>query len=194
MLCEINEANQIEHFRPKSVFPSLLYAWENYLYACEQCNKFKGSRFPIFSSANEVMEPGRSESEPARGPAVLIDPRSEDPMEYIVLDKDTGVLMPRHEAGTLGFLRAENTIEILNLNEVESMCVARWNAYRTRLNHLRLYDQDKREGASAENLARLRDFIRRLPQVSIWREMKRQRLEHEELRRIFEAVPEALNW
>ena len=36
----------VEHFRPKSLFPTLAYEWDNYFYSCERCNIFKLDKWP----------------------------------------------------------------------------------------------------------------------------------------------------
>ncbi len=38
---------EIEHYRPKSTYYWLVYAWDNLLPICSQCNKEKGRKFPI---------------------------------------------------------------------------------------------------------------------------------------------------
>lgn len=37
---------QVEHFRPKSLFPVLAYEWENYFLACGGCNGAKSDQWP----------------------------------------------------------------------------------------------------------------------------------------------------
>ncbi|MBM4342134.1 MAG: HNH endonuclease [Deltaproteobacteria bacterium] len=37
---------QVEHFRPKSLFPTLAYAWGNYLPSCSLCNHSKSNKWP----------------------------------------------------------------------------------------------------------------------------------------------------
>jgi len=45
---EINAARsgQVDHFQPKSLFPSLAYDWDNYFLACGGCNGAKGDKWP----------------------------------------------------------------------------------------------------------------------------------------------------
>ena len=49
----------IEHYRPKSKFPDLTFAWDNLLLACGQCNsaKYKGDRFPEASQGGPTSTP-----------------------------------------------------------------------------------------------------------------------------------------
>ncbi|HKP02542.1 MAG TPA: hypothetical protein VJU77_04185 [Chthoniobacterales bacterium] len=46
MWCDCNTCTDVEHYRPKAVFPHLAFMWENYLWACTECNRFKSNRFP----------------------------------------------------------------------------------------------------------------------------------------------------
>ena len=46
MWCDCNTSTDVEHYRPKAVFPEFTFTWENYLWACTECNRFKGNRFP----------------------------------------------------------------------------------------------------------------------------------------------------
>ena len=49
-------AGQVEHFKPKSVFPSLAYVWANYFLACGGCNGAKGDKWP---SSGTYLRPDR---------------------------------------------------------------------------------------------------------------------------------------
>ena len=37
---------QVEHFQPKSLFPSIAYDWDNYFLACGGCNGAKSDKWP----------------------------------------------------------------------------------------------------------------------------------------------------
>src|ERR1022692_1919930 len=43
MYCEDSAANEVEHFRPKTFYPELVFVWLNYLYTCGPCNRVKRS-------------------------------------------------------------------------------------------------------------------------------------------------------
>jgi len=49
----------IEHYRPKSKFPDLTFAWDNLLLACGVCNsaKYKGDRFPEANEGGPYINP-----------------------------------------------------------------------------------------------------------------------------------------
>ncbi len=39
-------SGQVEHFRPKSLFPTLAYDWNNYFLGCDGCNGAKSDKWP----------------------------------------------------------------------------------------------------------------------------------------------------
>ena len=45
MFCSGSEASQVEHYRPKALYPERTFSWDNLLWACGVCNLAKGSRF-----------------------------------------------------------------------------------------------------------------------------------------------------
>ena len=54
--CAFNDEGvaQVEHFRPKSLFPLSAYDWDNYLLACGGCNRPKSDKWP---SDGEYIRP-----------------------------------------------------------------------------------------------------------------------------------------
>lgn len=45
---EVNasRAGQVEHFKPKTIFPMLAYEWDNYFLGCAGCNGAKSNKWP----------------------------------------------------------------------------------------------------------------------------------------------------
>ncbi len=43
---EANGHGRVEHYCPKSLFPTLAYEWDNYFYSCELCNWTKSDKWP----------------------------------------------------------------------------------------------------------------------------------------------------
>src|SRR5437016_3624190 len=39
MYCEDSCADEVEHFRPKDLYPEACFVWENYLFSCGRCNR-----------------------------------------------------------------------------------------------------------------------------------------------------------
>ena len=45
MYCGGSESTQVEHYRPKAIYPKFAFSWENFFWVCGVCNQFKGDRF-----------------------------------------------------------------------------------------------------------------------------------------------------
>lgn len=198
--CEDSLANQVEHIRPKALYPELVFAWMNYLYACDSCNVHKNDHFAVFAAGTGVLT---SVARPRRAPVVppiagkdvFIDPRVENPTEYLELDlRDTFWFRPRAKPGTVEHARADYTIRELQLNSRDWLPLARRSAYWDYLAHLKSYHQDKERGMPREHLTRWVDEVRGRQHPSVWFEMKRQHASLPELTRAFAAAPEALHW
>lgn len=196
--CEDSAADEVEHIKPKNFFPELVFAWDNYLYACGPCNGPKGTRYG-YVVGDEVREFVRRAGERVRRPPAsvdgLIDPRHEDPMELLGLDLvDTFWFVPRAEPGTLGHARAEHTIELLHLNDRDVLPRARNAAYHDYARHLEAYAKARDGGASRSALARRRQELLSRQHPTVFREMQRNPSVRDDLARIFAEVPEALAW
>jgi uncharacterized protein (TIGR02646 family) len=192
MYCEDNGATDVEHFRPKAVYPGLVYAWTNYLYACTPCNRSKGNRFAIVSpKTGDIAEILASSVEPEDGAHVLLDPCRDDPFEYLELDLlGTFLFRPIHPEGSIERRRAEYTIRLLGLNERSDLVDARKRAYDGYLAQLGQYVARKKEAKGEDTLERLRRAIQRGNHATVWREMQRQRARIPELCELFELAPE----
>lgn len=92
---------QIEHFKPKSLYPDLCFEWNNFLLSCSICNGKgnKGDKFPL---AHEG------------GP--FINPTEENPDDFFRFEYDTVlkkfVVFPKND-------RAKKMLEIIKLNREE---------------------------------------------------------------------------
>jgi uncharacterized protein (TIGR02646 family) len=53
-------SQQVEHFKPKALFPSLAYDWSNYFLACFGCNNAKSDKWPHMG---EYMRPDQGQPE-----------------------------------------------------------------------------------------------------------------------------------
>jgi len=89
---------QIEHFRPKSVYPQLCFEWDNFVLSCAICNGTgnKGNKFPLEADG---------------GP--FINPTTENPDDFFIFDYDDilkrFVVLPKN-------LRAVTMLSIIKLN------------------------------------------------------------------------------
>lgn len=194
--CEDSAADEIEHIKPKSLYPEATFIWENYLYSCGPCNgSCKRGQYAVFDqSTGKPVEVGRKKNAPivppVDGSPVFIDPRVDDPTAFLYLDlNDTYHFFPNVPKGTREYERAAYTIRILQLNLREHLPLARRQAFKDFRAHLA-----RAKGASAGRLARIRNDIREHNHPAVWFEMKRQHQTMDSLRPLFADVPEALRW
>lgn len=194
--CEDSAADEIEHIKPKDLYPETVFVWENYLLSCGWCNRRKSNRFAVLR-CGKLVDVTRRSGVPVRplrrGSPAPIDPRREDPLEFLDLDLlGTFMFLPRENAIPLSGERANYTIEILDLNR-DILLAARQEAYGAYRARLEQYHAQRR-GAGAAGLVALKRGILTSAHPTVWREMVRQHLHIAELRRLFAAVPEALGW
>jgi len=196
--CEDSAADEVEHIWPKSLYPELVFAWRNYLYACGQCNGPKNNQFAVFPrGARNPLEVSRKKGAPVTPPRTgapaLIDPRHEDPLRFLMLDLGgTFYFEPLAPKGTQAHARADYTLRILRLNDREYLPVARagaYGAYRARLSE---YISRRDQGASWPELDLHIQGIHREVHPTVWKEMQRQHRRYPELRELFRRAPEAL--
>ena len=134
MYCEDSLADEVEHFRPKDLYPEVVFAWMNYLYACGPCNRGKNSKFVVIDGTGAFVDVTRPRKapvvRPASGDAALIDPRRENPLDFLMLDlRGTFEFTPIADAGTQDHERARYTIEVLGLNDRDFLVEAREIAF-----------------------------------------------------------------
>lgn len=199
MYCEDSAADEVEHHRPKNLYPEHVFDWENYLYACGPCNGPKNNKYAVFRGSTVVdltRKPGYPAIRPVAGDSVLLHPRTENPLDYMMLDVSGGTFLfvPTATLASREFERAFYTIKILRLNERDHLPVSRREAYASYRARVTEYGHKRDAGASATALGSLVNAIRRMQHPTVWREMCRQRAKIPELVRLFEHVPEALTW
>lgn len=196
--CEDSVADEVEHFRPKDLYPQHVFRWPNYLYACGPCNGHKSNRFAVFPSVTgEILEVSRKRNdpvvEPFAGDPVLIDPRIEDATGWMTLDLlGTFLFVPLAAKGTRPYARAEYTIKALGLNR-DVLLKARKEAYYIYESLLRRYVQERQEGQVAARLETI-ERLKGSPHPSVWRGMQRHHNKIPALQKLFAAAPEALSW
>ncbi|HEU4406899.1 MAG TPA: hypothetical protein VFS43_16650 [Polyangiaceae bacterium] len=203
MYCEDSAADEVEHVRPKDLYPEVVFAWANYLYACGPCNGPKNNRFQVFSArSGQIVNVTRSPKAPVVAPEpgdpLLIDPRRENPLLFMRLDlRDTFLFHELYPPGTRDYERAYHTIDVLDLNGArgrEYLPKARAEEYEARCAILGHYVSQKKAGHPPEALARKRAALGRRGHPTVWAEMKRQQSKIAELRALFSEAPEALDW
>ncbi|MCB0532413.1 MAG: HNH endonuclease [Lewinellaceae bacterium] len=207
--CEDSIADEVEHIAPKDLYPELTFVWENYVYACGNCNGPKNNKFAVFRRDNNTLQKLNppdwpKETQPPPGEPVLINPRVDDPMKFALLDLK----------GTFTFVQLPNTDnavkqrfeysfeEVLRLNhqEREFLREAREEAFGDYKARLVEYDKQKHRGVSRDKLDKLIAGIRKKNHPTVWREMQRWQQEgwlaqvDTDLNQLFLDNPEALTW
>lgn len=219
--CENNEATDVEHIYPKSFFPKRTFHWENYLLACKTCNSgHKLDKFAVFSptGSNTLTELVRN-NQPATDDVVMIDPRTEDPLQFFWLDiqNKTFILDPRLNLNSRDKSRAEYTLKLLGLNDRDALVTARRTAAKYYLDRLERYvrARDAKTVDELEDCVQDPDLVNQIVPLdqekhricqqiivdiqtyahpTVWHELKRQRNNLPKTNLLFTSAPEALTW
>lgn len=116
MYCLDSHGTDIEHFRPKAVYPKRMYDWLNLLLCCTECGRFKGNKFPISGKQ-----------------ALLIDPTREDPWKHLDFDPVTGNISARFDLQLNDWsAKGTATVDALKLDQREALSAG----YLKTLRHL----------------------------------------------------------
>ena len=200
MYCEDSCADEVEHIKPKDLYPESTFLWDNYVYACGPCNGPKNNHFAVFSTATGMLTDVTREHsgpvvEPEPGSSVLINPRWEDPLKFMELDLlDTFLFLPTKPKGSKDRERAEYTIEVLKLNDRDVLLKARKEAYESYEARLSRYITLRDRGEPTTNLKNRIRALKRMHHPTVWKEMKRQHSLIPDLHQLFNDAPEALVW
>lgn len=198
--CEDSCADEVEHIHPKDIYPELVFVWTNYLYACGICNVEKRNDFAVFPVATADWVDIRRKPEdtvvpPVHGDSVLINPRHENPLDYLILDlRGTFTFHSLHSPGSREYARARYTIDILGLNTRPVLVASRKNEYRGYRDRLAQYIAGKQNGEPEDMLEQRIDSLQRCSHRTVWEEMKRQASRIDDLQPLFTSAPEALTW
>ncbi len=195
--CEDSNANQVEHIYPKNYYPERCFSWDNYCYACGPCNQPKSDKFAIFDTATDLefnLENLLPDTQPQPGAALLIDPRQDEPLDFLFLDTSDTFKFVAFKDDPREIRRADYTIEILGLNSRSYLVRARKVAFDNYRGRLFEYVNKKEAGIANATLTALADSLKSEHHQSVWREMIRQRSSHPEIDDLFNRAPEALTW
>ncbi len=200
MYCEDSVADEVEHIKPKSLYPEEVFVWLNYLYACGPCNGPKRNKFEVYSAKNgrrvDVTRGKKALIQPpTAGHPLLIDPRREDPLNFMLLDlSGTFFFGGKGAKNSKNFKRAEYTIDLLGLNRRDYLVRARRVAAFSYSVHLRDYINRRDIGDTSVELANLITVIQSMSHPTVWREMQRQKKTVFSSDDLFAKAPEALTW
>ncbi len=107
MYCLDSHGADLEHFRPKAVYPKRMYHWPNLLLCCTECGRFKGNKFPMFGKQ-----------------ALLIDPTREDPWKHLDFDPATGNISARFDVRLDDWsAKGSATVDVLKLDRREALSI-----------------------------------------------------------------------
>ncbi len=217
--CEQNEANDIEHIYPKSLFPGMAFKWDNYLLACKQCNTaYKLDAFAVLDANDEIFDIPRG-TEPPYLNGAFINPRTEDPSEFMLVNTLSFKFELLPDLDKKAKNKAVKTIEVLQLNERDTLVAARKAAatyYYERMerlvrilkastiqeikNILTPYDELVDESQSLETIKEsikqgFKKDIQAHQHPSVWHSIKIiDRMTNPKWDSIFDALPEAFHW
>lgn len=96
------KAPTVDHFRPISRFPELVYEWTNWIFSCRRCNSIKDNQWPDLG----YVDP-------------CVADVTERPDRYFDYDADTGEIVPKDGLTGDARQKALQTINDLGLNELD---------------------------------------------------------------------------
>ena len=102
--CEALCRGEVDHFRPKSVYPQLVHSWSNWLFACHDCNHSKRQQWPECGYVDPCAVPW---------------PGSTD--AYFRFDLRTGEILPKENLPAASKQKAQTTISALGLNHLHHL-------------------------------------------------------------------------
>lgn len=223
--CEFDRTVATEHFFPVKHFPAKAFDWNNYLLVCHRCNStYKNDQFAVFnpigsSNVHHLPITRGTYPIPPTEDAVLINPRTERPKDYLMIDLSTGTLLPVPGVNARGKEKAIYSCTLLHLNSDA-------NLLRYRKKAIGIYWQKLRDYTTVKNASNFADLINALPidkraiVVSskpfakeqarllqllkadlkddlfpcVWEELKSQKSFFPDLENLFRQVPEVENW
>lgn len=175
--CEDARGEDIDHFRPKNLYPELTFEWANYLLACSACNSnAKRDKFAIFDANNNsqtVTKDNRFQIDPfIKADSALINPRYEDPLEFLRIDiLNSFYFQARPHLSERDKQRADYTIDTLQLNKRTELVDWRTLGYSAFVGWVDTYRRYKKVSPSL--LADHRQKLKKYNHLAVWEEMKR---------------------
>lgn len=112
-------AETVDHFRPRHLFPAQWLDWPNLVYCCQRCNQAKGGKWPGHNDAviNAVLANDDRYQPVAEyvNPSAVVGQRPAN--EYFEFDAATGEMRPAEHLARPEWSMARRTIADLDLND-----------------------------------------------------------------------------
>lgn len=147
--------NDVEHYRPKSIYYWLGHNWSNLLYACDLCNRtYKNDSFPL---ADEHTRLDIEHENP-----LIINPSTEDPLEHIMFNRY--MIVPRVNSGIID-PKGLTTIELFQLNnrtDRPTLVNGReqlYEAYENEINKKKLAEGIINSGVTGDILQKAQEIV-----------------------------------
>ena len=199
--CEDSLADEIEHMRPKDLFPEQAYVWDNYVLACGPCNGPKNNRFAVLAPDDALVDitrkRGAAVQRPVTGRYALIDPRVENPLDLLWLDFRTWRYVANTEdENSVLAKRASYTIDVLGLNKRDDLVRGRKAAFSNFQSRLESWIEHRVNWSEERKTSFIED-VRMERFRGVWARMKRHRQDVPvlvEIGAMFDVAPEALEW
>lgn len=147
----------VEHFKPKSKFPTFECTYENLLYACHKCNVYKSDHW-IKSEYGCIEDCDNCKNKICKVKNVyrFIDPCYEDPKEYI---EEKELLLVEKNNSKIGIY----TIEMLRLNRKQLVKLR----HARRSLYMWLAEQQNRKEKAQNSLYKSKKQLERLKKILI---------------------------
>jgi uncharacterized protein (TIGR02646 family) len=176
--CEDARGDDIEHFHPKKFYPEMTFVWENYLLACSVCNSnFKRDKFAIVDTTGQRHDLHRVKNAPViappQGAPLLINPRYDNPIEYLQIDiARKFYIYPRLHLTGFDLERAKYTIETFQLNDRPELPRWRETAFRNFIGWIDTYAVHKADN-DHKALKIHASALAKYSHLSVWEEIRR---------------------
>lgn len=129
-ICEqqLDNYDDIDHFRPKNFYWWLAYDYKNYVINCSLCNRsMKKAKFPLLNEENKVTFDTKNRI--LKEKPLLFNPLDDNPEELFQLNfkiingKESLLIEPLEslEEDSYEFKKAIKTIEVFKLNDKENI-------------------------------------------------------------------------
>ena len=115
-----HDAETVDHFRPRHLFPDQWLDWLNLVYSCRRCNQAKGGNWPGQNDAiiNAVLSADDDRYQPVAeyvNPSAVAGQRPAN--DYFEFDAATGEILPAEHLDLPEWSMARRTIADLDLND-----------------------------------------------------------------------------